>query len=461
MSIAILVIFIVGYIFIAAEHGVRIDKAATALITGVLCWALYFLGSHEVSPNLQSYYDAYAVFSQSTGDSADLHSFLDHRLLHHLQEIAGILLFLMGAMTVVELIDAHEGFRVITERIQSTNKVKLLWIISLLSFFLSAALDNLTTSIVMVSLCRKLVSDQKTRWFYGGMIIIAANAGGAWSPIGDVTTTMLWIGKQITAVPVMTEIFLCSLFSLLLPLGVLSFVLKGNVERPATTNDQSSNISARERNTIFILGVGGLLFVPVFKSITHLPPFMGMMFSLGVIWFATELLHGKKIMEEKSRYSALQALRKIDMPSVLFFLGILLAVSAVGEVGHLLTLSSWLRDHLGNIYAINIAIGLLSAVIDNVPLVAASMGMYDISPTLTGDAWADMFVQDGPFWHFLAYTAGTGGSILIIGSAAGVAVMGIEKISFTWYIKNIAPWALLGYFGGCGVYILEMILLHH
>ncbi len=459
MSTAILIIFILGYVCIAAEHSIRIDKAATALITGVLCWTLYFMGTHEVVPHMQSYYDSYSTFSNSTGSgTADIHSFLDFRLLHHLQEISGILLFLMGAMTIVELVDAHEGFRVITDRIQSTNKVKLLWIISIIAFFLSAALDNLTTAIVMVSLSRKLISDQKTRWFYGGMIIIAANAGGAWSPIGDVTTTMLWIGKQITAVPVMSEIFLCSLLSLLIPLIVLSFVMKGNVERPVQTADNAHSIPARERNTIFILGVGGLLFVPVFKSITHLPPFMGMMFSLGVIWFATELLHGKKIMEEKSRFSALQALRKIDMPSVLFFLGILLAVAAVGEVGHLLTLSGWLRDHLGNIYAINIAIGLLSSVIDNVPLVAASMGMYDITPAITGDVWSDMFLQDGPFWHFLAYTAGTGGSILIIGSAAGVAVMGIEKISFMWYLKNIAPWALLGYFAGCGVYILEMMM---
>lgn len=461
MSIAILIIFILGYICIAAEHAIRIDKAAIALITGVVCWTLYFMGTHDVAPHLQSYYDAYITFSTSTGSGdSDIHSFLDHRLLHHLQEIAGILLFLMGAMTIVELIDAHEGFRVITDRIQSTNKVRLLWIVSLLAFFLSAALDNLTTAIVMVSLGRKLISDQKTRWFFGGMIIIAANAGGAWSPIGDVTTTMLWIGKQITAVPVMKEIFFCSLFSLLLPLGVLSFVMKGNIERPKSTETDSGSISRFERNAVFLLGVGGLLFVPVFKTITHLPPFMGMMFSLGIVWFTTELIHGKKIMQEKSKYSALQALRKIDMPSVLFFLGILLSVAALGEVGHLLSLSGWLRDHLGNVYAINIAIGLLSAIIDNVPLVAASMGMYDVSPVLTGDSWSDMFIQDGTFWHFLAYTAGTGGSILIIGSAAGVAVMGIEKIPFTWYMKNIAPWALLGYFGGCLIYILEMMVMH-
>ncbi len=460
MEIAILLVFILGYVAIAGEHVIKIDKAATALLTGVLCWVLYFVGTHIAPENLQSYYDAYSTFAASTNQpNANIHDFLDHRLMHHLQEISGILLFLMGAMTIVELIDAHEGFRVITDRIKSTNQVRLLWIISLLSFFLSAALDNLTTSIVMISLSRKLIADQKTRWFFGGIIIIAANAGGAWSPIGDVTTTMLWIGRHITTMPVITEIFLCSLFSLLIPLTILSFVLKGEVARPTARESDDTVLSIRERNTIFILGVGALLLVPLFKTVTHLPPFMGMMFSLGIVWFAIELIHGKKIMKEKSRFSALQALRKIDMPSVLFFLGILLAVAAVGEVGHLITLSGWLHDHLHNMYAINIAIGLLSSIIDNVPLVAATMGMYDITPTLTGDPWSDLFVQDGPFWHFLAYTAGTGGSILIIGSAAGVAVMGIEKIDFMWYVKKITPWALIGYFGGCLVYIIEMVLL--
>jgi Na+/H+ antiporter NhaD/arsenite permease-like protein len=270
---------------------------------------------------------------------------------------------------------------------------------------------------------------------------------------------MLWIGKQVTSGPLISEIFLCSLFSLILPLTVLSFVLKGEVKRPNVKEEIETPASKSEQKLVFLFGVGGLLLVPIFKSVTHLPPFMGMMFSLGLVWLLTELLHSKKIFEEKQKFTALQALRKIDMPSVLFFLGILLAVGALGEAGHLVSLSTLLKDNLGNIYAINIAIGLLSAVIDNVPLVAASMGMYDVSPSLIGDGWADLFVQDGPFWHFLAYTAGTGGSILIIGSAAGVAVMGIEKITFTWYLRNIAPWALLGYLGGCGMYILETVVL--
>lgn len=442
MSTAILIVFVVGYLCIVAEHPLRIDKAAIALVTGVLCWALYTFADHS----------ALVGVSHGTQDAAAI---IEGQLLHHLQEIAGILLFLMGAMTVVELVDAHEGFRTITDRIKTTNKVKLMWLIGLISFFLSAALDNLTTAIVMISLTRKLIEDSKTKWMFGGIIIIAANAGGAWSPIGDVTTTMLWVGKQITSGEIIREVFLCSLVSMIVPLAILSFRMKGNVERPARKESGDKDISSFERTLVFCIGIGGMLFVPVFKTITHLPPFMGMMFSLGVIWIATEIIHGKKIMEEKSRFTALQALRKIDMPSVLFFLGILLAVAALSEVGHLLAMSMWLKDSLGNPYLINISIGLLSAVVDNVPLVAASMNMYDVAPALTGDAWFDLFVQDGPFWHFLAYTAGTGGSILIIGSAAGVAVMGLEKITFTWYIKNVSLWALIGYFAGAGVYVLQ------
>ena len=445
MEIAILVVFVLGYVCIAMEHAIKIDKAATALLTGTLCWTLYFISggsAHALSEHV------------AQGGEADVYAFLDGRLMHHVQEISGILLFLMGAMTIVELIDAHEGFKVITDRIASRNKVKLMWIIALLSFFLSAALDNLTTAIVMISLTRKLIDDQQTRWFFGGLIVISANAGGAWSPIGDVTTTMLWIGKQITAGSIVPSIFLPSLISMAVPLIVLSFIMKGEVKRPEYKEHIEQQASKRDRQLVFILGIGGLLMVPVFKTVTHLPPFMGMMFSLGLLWMVTELIHSTKIMEERSKFSPLQALRKIDMPSVLFFLGILLAVGVLNETGQLVQLSTFLKDSLGNVYAINIAIGLLSAIIDNVPLVAASMGMYEVSPAVVGDAWADLFVQDGTFWHFLAYTAGTGGSILIIGSAAGVAVMGIEKISFTWYLRNIAPWALLGYLAGCAFYVL-------
>jgi Na+/H+ antiporter NhaD/arsenite permease-like protein len=429
MTIAILIVFVLGYAAIVLEHSLKVNKAAVALLTGVLCWVLYSLGH-----------------VQGAGAT-------EAALLHHMEDISGILLFLMGAMTVVEVLDSHESFRVITDRIHTTNKVKLMWIIGLFAFFLSAVLDNLTTTIVMVSLARKLISDQKTRWFYAGIIIIASNAGGAWSPIGDVTTTMLWIGNQVTTLPLIKELLACSLINLLIPMIVLSFVLKGNLERPAAETEMSYSISNTERNIVFFVGLGGLLFVPIFKNVTHLPPFMGMMLSLGVIWIVTEIMHGRKVSEAKSKFSAYGALQKIDMPSVLFFLGILLAVAALSEAGHLFAMASWLKNELGNIYSINIAIGLLSAVVDNVPLVAGSIGMYDISPAITGDAWADMFVQDGPFWHFLAYTAGTGGSILIIGSAAGVAAMGIENIPFMWYLKKIGPWALLGYLAGAALYI--------
>ncbi|MFN0033277.1 MAG: sodium:proton antiporter NhaD [Flavobacteriales bacterium] len=429
MTTAILITFIIGYICIVAEHPLRVDKAATALVMGVLCWTFYTLGLADVHDAEQS-------------------------LLHHIEEIAGILLFLMGAMTVVEVLDAHEGFRVITDRIHTTKKVRLMWLLGFFAFFLSAVLDNLTTTIVMVSLCRKLVDDQKTRWFYAGIIVIAANAGGAWSPIGDVTTTMLWIGGQLTTIPLIKELLLPSIINLVVPLAVLSFLLKGNVQRPASNSDQQTEVTRRERLVVFLVGIGGLLFVPVFKSITHLPPFMGMMLSLGIIWIITELLHGRKMHEERSRFSALSALRKIDMPSVLFFLGILLAVAALSEAGYLLQLSAVLKEQMGNVYAINISIGFLSAVIDNVPLVAASMGMYEIAPGITNDAWSNLFVSDGVFWHFLAYTAGTGGSMLIIGSAAGVAAMGIEKIPFMWYLKKISLWALVGYLAGAAIYIV-------
>jgi Na+/H+ antiporter NhaD/arsenite permease-like protein len=382
-----------------------------------------------------------------------LKGYFEHQLSHHIQEIASILLFLMGAMTIVEIIDAHNGFQVITDKITSKKKVVLLWTISILTFFLSAALDNLTTAIVMVSLLRKIIPDKETRWMFGGIVVIAANAGGAWSPIGDVTTTMLWIGGQVTSAAIIQNVFIPSLISLFVPLFILSFVLKGNIEKFENSNSSQTPILKKEQNVALLLGLGGLLMVPVFKSVTHLPPFMGIMLSLGILWMATELMHGRKLDDEKSRFSALSALRKIDMPSVLFFLGILLAVGALQEMGTLIQASTWLKDTFNNPYTINMIIGVLSAIIDNVPLVAASMGMYPIAEA-TQDPWLQHFVQDGVFWEFLAYCAGTGGSILIIGSAAGVAVMGLEKITFSWYLKKISPWALLGYLSGGVFYIL-------
>ena len=455
MDIFILVVFILGYAFIALEHNVHIDKAASALVTGTVCWALFVLGWHEAPAHLAEEFHLFAADHIGQGHGG-LSQFFEHRLLHHMEEISSILFFLMGAMTIVELIDAHEGFRVITDRIQTRNKVKMLWIVCVLTFFFSALLDNLTTSIVMVSLLRKLIDDRQTRWLFAGMVVIAANAGGAWSPIGDVTTTMLWIGGQLTTTTIVGNLILPSIACLLVPLALLSFRLNGDIERPqAEADDDWDPTTPFERNLVFAAGVGGLLFVPVFKTVTHLPPFMGMMLSLAVLWMMTERLHRTKNLEEKSHLTVIGVLRKIDSASVLFFLGILLAVAALQEAGHLLMAADWLRTSLNDVYLIDLAIGLLSAVVDNVPLVAASMGMYDIVPMEAAtDAWTAMFVQDGIFWQFLAYCAGTGGSALIIGSAAGVAVMGLERIDFVWYLKKISLLAILGYFAGAGVYLL-------
>ncbi len=457
MEILILAVFVIGYLAIALEHPIHIDKAASALTTGVLCWAIFVLGAQFVPEHLSHEFSLFSA--EYIGEGGLLQAmFFEHRLLHHLSEIASILFFLLGAMTIVELVDAHEGFAVITDRIKTTNKVKLLWIISLLTFFLSAALDNLTTSIVMISLLRKLIDDKQTRWFFAGIVVIAANAGGAWSPIGDVTTTMLWIGGQVTTGPIITSLIIPSLVCIAVPLLVLSATMKGQVKRPVRAEGKEHYLNPTtpfERNLVFILGISGLLFVPVFKTVTHLPPFMGMMLSLGIIWAVTEILHKNKNREDKTPFTVAGVLRKIDTSSVLFFLGILLAVSALQEVGHLRVMAAALKDQLGNVYSINIVIGLLSSVVDNVPLVAASMGMYDItSPELAGAAWEGNFVKDGIFWQFLAYCAGTGGSALIIGSAAGVAVMGMERIDFIWYMKRISLLAILGYLAGAFTYIL-------
>lgn len=457
MEILILVVFVLGYTAIALEHPFHIDKAASALITGVLCWAIFVLGANFIPEHLSH---EFSIFQHEySGESGLMNAiFFEHRLLHHLSEIASILFFLMGAMTIVELVDAHEGFAVITDRIKTTKKVKLLWIISILTFFFSAALDNLTTSIVMISLLRKLIDDKQTRWFFAGIVVIAANAGGAWSPIGDVTTTMLWIGGQVTTAPIILDLIIPSLVCLVVPLLLLTITMKGDVKRPPKREGKEHYLNPTtpgERNLVFILGLAGLLFVPVFKTVTHLPPFMGMMLSLGVLWAVTELLHRNKNREEKTAVTVAGVLRKIDTSSVLFFLGILLAVSALQEVGHLRVLAGALKDQLGNVFSINIVIGLLSSIVDNVPLVAASMGMYDITPAAAEvGVWDSYFVQDGVFWQFLAYCAGTGGSALIIGSAAGVAVMGMEKIDFIWYLKKISLLAILGYLAGAFTYIL-------
>ncbi len=461
MEILIIVVFVLGYLAIALEHPIKVDKAASALITGVLCWAIFVLGSKAVAPHLQ---EAFEHFKASFEGHDMLKYFYEERLLHHISEIASILFFLMGAMTIVELVDAHEGFSVITDRITTNSKVKLMWIIGILTFFFSSVLDNLTTAIVMISLLRKLVKDKESRWLFAGLVIIAANAGGAWSPIGDVTTTMLWIKGQLPDVLNMVEnLFLPSFIAILLPLIILTFTLKGGkIERPnkAEGSEHYTNpTTSSERTVVFILGIAGLLFVPVFKTITHLPPFMGMMLSLGVLWVVTEMLHRSKNKEQKHSLSVIGVLQKIDVSSVLFFLGILLAVSALQEVGHLMVMAQWLDSTIGNVYGINVAIGFLSAIVDNVPLVAAAQGMYEIAtPAVlegaTNMSYLQNFIPNGQFWQFLAYCAGVGGSSLIIGSAAGVAVVGLEKIDFIWYLKKISWLAVLGYLAGAAVFIV-------
>lgn len=453
MYTLMVIIFLLGYLAIALEHPLRLDKAASALFIGVLCWVVYVIGAEGIlSGNLE--------FLASGEDSSH---FINYELSHFLSHTAEILFFLMGAMTIVELIDAHDGFSIITNRIKTTNKVKLLWIVAGIAFFFSAALDNLTTSIVMVSLLRKLIEDKKERWFFAGIVIIAANAGGAWSPIGDVTTTMLWIGEQISAFNIISKLIIPSLVCILVPLAVLSFTMKGNVVRPRESQlreHRQNPTTPFERYFTFTLGVLLLLAVPVFKTLTHLPPYMGMMFSLSILWIVTEIMHRSKNTEVKSRLSVIAVLQKIDTASVLFFLGILTAVSSLQSAGHLAEVATYFREQFGNIYAINICIGLLSAIVDNVPLVAASMGMYDVTTPemLLSQAenaeWLKFFVEDGLFWEFLAYCAGTGGSALIIGSAAGVAVMGLEKIDFIWYLKKMSLLAILGYLAGAGTFIL-------
>jgi NhaD family Na+/H+ antiporter len=420
MVFLIIATFVVGYIAIALEHSIRINKAASALITGVLCWTFYIL---------------FTPVKETVVDT----------LLHHLGDLSQILFFLLGAMTIVELIDAHDGFEIITKRITTKNKKKLLWIIGLLTFFLSAVLDNLTTAIVMVSLIRKLIADKKDRFLFAGAIVIAANAGGAWSPIGDVTTTMLWIGGQITATNIIVKLILPSLACMILPILTMQFFLKGEVQTPQEEPDAAETPNQLHRNIVFFSGIGVLLMVPVFKTLTHLPPFMGILLGLGILWIIVEILHSDKDEQDRKQYTVAYALRKIDSPSILFFLGILLAIAALESTGQLHHLAQAMDENIKDQNLIVMSIGLLSSIVDNVPLVAASMGMYTLQ----------QYPTDHYFWEFLAYCTGTGGSVLIIGSAAGVAVMGIEKIDFVWYLKRISWLALIGYFSGAIVYILQ------
>lgn len=419
ITIAI-VTFILGYIAIAFEHPLKLNKAASALITGVLCWTFYILKS----------------------DSSHV---VNEELLHHLGDIASILFFLLGAMTIVELIDSHNGFDIITEKINTTSKRKLLFIIAALAFFLSALLDNLTTTIVMVSLAAKILKEKEDRLWFAGMIVIAANAGGCWSPLGDVTTTMLWIGGQITALSIMKQLILPSIAVCIFPLLLIGHRFRGKnfepIEREVRTEKEKS-----DGKIVLMAGIGFLIFVPIFKTLTHLPPFMGMLLALGLMWVLTSIIHKGKEAGFAQKYTVTHALQRVDSPSILFFLGILLAVAALQAFGILTQVAEGLNSTLKNDYLIGTTLGLLSALVDNVPLVAAAQGMYDMS----------IYPTDHSFWEFLALTTGTGGSAIIIGSAAGVAAMGIEKIDFIWYLKKISLLALIGFIAGIAVFLLQL-----
>jgi Na+/H+ antiporter NhaD/arsenite permease-like protein len=420
VDILITTVFIAGYLAIVAEYKIRVNKAAIALVTGTIAWTIFIL---------------FSSVKETVTETIGI----------HMADISGILFFLIGAMTIVELIDSHDGFDIITTVIRTRNKRVLLWIISLITFFLSALLDNLTTTIVMVSIIRKLIPDERDRWFFAGTIIIAANAGGAWSPMGDVTTTMLWIGNQITAINIILKLIIPSLVCLLVPLAIATLMIKPGIVGQVNKNrSKPSDVSPFEKNLIFFAGMIALLFVPFFKTITHLPPFMSMLLALGLMWCLTEIVHRKKHEKEKGPFSVVQALRKIDSSTILFFLGILLCISALESSGILTNWAGYLVTHLPNQSVTIMVIGLLSAIVDNVPLVAAVQGMFPLS----------LYPTDHFFWEFLAYATGTGGSILIIGSAAGVAAMGMERMTFFWFLKRITLLALSGYLAGAFTYIL-------
>jgi Na+/H+ antiporter NhaD/arsenite permease-like protein len=426
MLAALVAIFVIAYAAIALEHPLKINKSASALIGAGLLWTVYAL---------------------SLGDQHMMNEQLGESMIG----VAQIVFFLMGAMTIVEVVDAHNGFEVITKRIRTSKLSSLMWLVGFVTFFLSAILDNLTTTIVMISLMRKLLAKQEDRLFFAGIIVIAANAGGAWSPIGDVTTTMLWIGGQITALAIIQSVLLPSLVSMIVPLGITAYALRGRgVEgREIRDLDHGLHTTEFERNLMFFLGLGILVAVPAFKTLTHLPPFMGILLGLGILWLAGDIVHRNKESAFKQHLTLVHALSKIDMASLVFFTGILLSVATLEHTHILTSLAQWLDQTVGRLDIIVLIIGIVSAIVDNVPLVAASMGMYSLTT----------YPPDHFLWEFLAYCAGTGGSILIIGSAAGVAAMGLEKINFFWYIRKISGLALIGYFAGAGIYLIQHQLL--
>ena len=439
LSIIIVVAFVFGYLCIALESVTRVNKAAIALLMCVVCWTLLMM-------NPASFYPAVPA--------GEVVHHIAKVIEHHLGDAAGTLFFLMGAMTIVEIVDSNGGFNFVRDALKTSSKRKLLWRVAFMTFFLSAILDNLTTSIVMIMVLRKLVQSRGERLLYAALIIISANSGGAFSPIGDVTTIMLWIKGVITTQGVLTEIFIPSLVSMLIPAAIISLQLKGKFEKeqnlPKSTTSQFTKM---QRNIIFWLGVGGLVFVPIFKTITHLPPFMGILLILGILWTTTEIFHYNTDEDDTMAKRVSDIMSKIDLSTIMFFLGILMAVAVLQEIGVLTAMGEGLNEAFsGNYYLINGIIGVLSSIVDNVPLVAGCMGMYPV-------AEAGPMAVDGIFWQLLAYCAGVGGSMLIIGSAAGVVVMGLEKITFGWYLKHITWIAFVGYLCGILIYWLERMLL--
>lgn len=409
----IIFVFVMGYLAITLEHKTGVNKAAPALLAAVVCWTLNFM---RAFPHDE------AVMLQMNG---------------HLADIAQIMVFLLGAMTIVKLVDSHNGFNIITDFIRTDSRRVLLWLVSFATFFISAVLDNLTTSIIMVTLLRRFLDSPKDRMIFAGMIIIAANAGGAWTPIGDVTTTMLWIGGRITSGKIMAQLFLPSLISMIVPLALFSFSVKGRL--PGTTWKSENHTMAYGAKRIFALGVGALILVPILRASTGLPPYLGIMLGLGLMWVLTDLMHQKRHFLRVPH-----TLTVVDISSVLFFLGILLAVAALQTAGILGSLTLWMDQYIGSKDIIVFAMGIISSIIDNVPLTAALMGMYDLSG----------YPVDSKIWEMAAYCVGTGGSMLIIGSAAGVVVMGMEKISFSWYLKRISFPALMGYLAGAAAFLI-------
>lgn len=468
-----IVIFVLGYTCIALEHKIKINKAGIAIVTAVALWVVYIVGAGDFIPTASPEQFEHFVSASPAIEALPLAEqqvrfVVEDQIIEQVGDIAEILIFLMGAMAIVELIDAHGGFEFITNRIKTKNKHKLLWIIAFLTFFMSAVLDNLTTSIVMVMMLRKILANYKERWLFGSLIIIAANSGGAWSPIGDVTTIMLWVRGNITSMATITNLIVPCLVSVIVPTMIASRLLHGIITAPDYNDERPAIVelmSVKERLSILIIGVLCLLSIPVFKSVTNLPPFMGVLLALGIMWIYTEVMYYSALrdIEESIKNRVAKIIKHIDMPTIFFFLGILLSVAALQCAGVLNTFAEYLDTEVHNIYVIDTLIGVFSAIVDNVPLVAGAIGMYPIADAASAAAavdptYAAAFMQDGTFWQLLTYCAGVGGSILIIGSAAGVVVMGLEKINFMWYAKNISLMALSGYLAGVGVYLLQNLI---